>query len=592
MALSLLTALLVSSATAAPAPANATTASPSATQAAAAGAGAADTPLARLVRDYEALRRERPDAWPDVRPDNLARIAAETRAIRERLAALPPMDEDSEEALTRRLLDGRLALQLEAAQWDEARIPFDNGDGFFNTANYAAAATIPRSEAEARAWIARIRALPAYYEAQIANMRRGIATGFVAPRQTAEQVLAILRIAAGQPAPDSPLLTPLAALPSTIPADRQAALRADALQAVRDAAKPAQNGMVRFFEQEYLPHARAGTGASSLPGGRAYYAFAARRSTTTDLTPDAIFALGEQEVAHIREAMLAQMRAAGFSGTLPEFLAKLRTDPAFFAPDIDSYAEKAAAVGKRLDGLLPRWFGKLPRLPWTIRMKPPELEASSGGYNLGDPVAGVAGAVVMGRQSFHDPLFSLPAWMIHEGVPGHHLQIALAQERLDLPAFRRLDEPTAFVEGWALYAERLGEEMGVYRTPYERFGRLSFDMWRACRLMMDVGLHWKGWSRDRALRCLLDNTALPRAVVEAETDRYIAWPGQALAYKIGALRIEEERRRAESALGPRFDIRAFHDAVLDDGPMPLSILHERIGRWIARQQAAPPQPPQ
>jgi len=188
--------------------------------------------------------------------------------------------------------------------------------------------------------------------------------------------------------------------------------------------------------------------------------------------------------------------------------------------------------------------------------------------------------VVVGAHAYWDPLFGLPAWVLHEGVPGHHLQIALAQERTDLPAFRRKDEPTAFVEGWALHAEQLGEEMGVYRDAYERFGRLSFDMWRACRLEMDVGIHWRGWSEDQASACLRDNTALPETSVVRETQRYIAWPAQALAYKIGELQFLAERHRAEHALGARFDIRAFHDAVLDDGPMPLSALHEQISRWI------------
>ena len=194
----------------------------------------------------------------------------------------------------------------------------------------------------------------------------------------------------------------------------------------------------------------------------------------------------------------------------------------------------------------------------------------------------------MGAHSYDSPLFGLPAWVLHEGVPGHHLQIALGQERTDLPAFRRKDEPTAFVEGWALYAEQLGEEMGVYRDAYERFGRLSWDMWRACRLEMDVGIHWKGWTREQAEACLRDNTALPETAVVGETQRYIAWPAQALAYKIGELQFLAERQRAEQALGTRFDIRAFHDAVLDDGPMPLSIVHEQVSRWIEATAATHP----
>ena len=547
------------------------------------------SPVDDVVTAYEALGRQASaddgPGWPDMRKAAADRRAQASAALRTRLDTAPASPAGSEEALTRRLLDWRLGIDIEGARWDEDRIPFDNGDGFFNTANYAAMTTVIRNEADAKAWIARIRAFPGYYDQEIANMRRGLATGFVQPRRTADAVLAILKIAADQPADASPLLSPFKFLPDTIPADRQAALRLEARRAVVDAVKPAQARMVAFFAQDYVPHARAALGVSSLPDGTAYYAFTVRRSTTTDLTPDQIFALGETEVARIRTAMAVEMRATGFTGTLPDFLVKLRTDKQFYAPDLETYIEKASEIGKRIDGLMPLWFGTLPRLTWTIRTKSPEMEASSGGYNLGDPSKGVPGTVMVGRSSYGDPLFGLPAWILHEGVPGHHLQIALSQERTDLPAFRRRDEPTAFIEGWALYSEQLGEEMGVYRTPYERFGRLSFDMWRACRLIMDVGLHAKGWSADQAMRCLQDNTALPERVVKGETERYIAWPAQALAYKIGELQFLAERRRAEQALGRRFDIRAFHDAVLDDGPMPLSVVHDQVSRWITSRLA-------
>ena len=540
--------------------------------------------LDSIVDGYEALARQVDGAdgpgWPDVsRPASEARVRGYA-ALRGRLAALPVLPAGGEAALTRRLLDWRLAVLVEGDRYDEDRIPFDNGDGFFNTANYAAATTVIRDETAGRAWIARLRALPGYYDQATANMRRGIATGFVQPRPTAAGILEVLRIAAEQPATASPLLAPLRALPGTIPPDRQAALRSDALAAVEQAVKPAQRRMLEFFGNEYLPHARADLAASSLPGGRDYYAFAVRRSTTLALTPDEIFALGESEVARLRSQMQGAMRQTGFAGSLPEFIAKLRSDPQFYAADLASYMEKASEIGKRADALLPRWFGKLPRLTWGIRTKPPELEASSSGYDPGDPDKGVAGSVVVGSQSFHDPLFSLPAWILHEGVPGHHLQIALAQERSDLPRFRRRDDVTAFVEGWALYSEQLGEEMGVYRNAYELFGRLSWNMWRACRLQMDVGIHWKGWSAERAEQCLRDYTTLPERFVRYETQRYIAWPAQALAYKVGELRFLQLRRDAENALGPRFEIRAFHDALLDEGPMPLAILEERMAEWV------------
>jgi uncharacterized protein (DUF885 family) len=547
-------------------------------------ASAQDAALSRIIAEESAIERETDPAegpgWPDLsRPAEEHRIVV-LRALRARLRTLPPSAVGSEDALTRRLLAWRLDMRIEAARFDEARIPFDNGDGFFNAGNYAAETTVIRTDADAVAWITRLKALPGYFAQQIGNLERGIATGFVQPLPTVSAVLGILKVAAEQPATASPLLAPLKNLPATIPADRQASLRADALTVIEQDIKPAQRKLLAFFEKDYLPHARTQLGASSLPDGAAWYAFEVRRSTTTELKPDEVFAIGEREVARIRGEMDSAMRSIHFTGTLQEFVVMLRTEPRFYAPDLPTYIEKASEIGKRIDGLLPVWFGRLPRLTWTIRIKPPELEASSSGYDLGDPAKGAPGTVVVGAHSSENPLFGLPAWILHEGVPGHHLQIALGQERTDLPLFRRKDEPTAFVEGWALYAEQLGEEMGVYRDAYERFGRLSFEMWRACRLEMDVGIHWKGWSREQAESCLRENTALPETAVVAETQRYIAWPAQALAYKIGELQLLAERRRAEEALGSRFDIRAFHDAVLDDGPMPLSILHEQITRWI------------
>ena len=547
-------------------------------------AAAQDTALERIIAAEGAIERETDPkdgpGWPDVSKPADDRRTAALKALQVRLSALPPSPAGSEDALSRRLLEWRLGMRIEAARFDEARIPFSNGDGFFNTASYAAETTVIHTDADAVAWLARLRALPVYFDQQIDNLRRGIASGFVQPQPTASAVLAILKLAADQPAAASPLLEPLKHLPATIAAHRQSALRADGVSAVEQAIKPAQRKLVSFFEHDYLPHARSQLGASSLPDGREWYAFEVRRSTTTDMKPDEVFAVGGQEIARIRGEMESTMRSTNFSGTLPQFIAMLRTEKRFYAPDLQTYVEKASEIGKRIDGLLPMWFGRLPRLTWTIRVKPPELEASSSGYDLGDPEKGAPGTVVMSAHAYESPLFGLPAWILHEGVPGHHLQIALAQERTDLPEFRRKDEPTAFVEGWALYAEQLGEEMGVYRDAYERFGRLSFDMWRACRLEMDVGIHWRGWSREQAESCLRNNTALPETSVVRETQRYIAWPAQALAYKIGELQLLAERHRAEHALGTRFDVRAFHDAVLDDGPMPLSILHQQISRWI------------
>jgi uncharacterized protein (DUF885 family) len=547
-------------------------------------AGASTDSLTAIVADYEQLAAQLDGnsgfAWPDVRPAAVAARMTGYRELLERVSALPEVDPDSVDGENRALLTWRLQILIEGARFDEERIPFDNGDGFFNTAIYAAAQTVVRTEQDARDWIRRLEQLPDYYAAQIDNMRRGLATGFTQPRRIAAGLIPVLRLAADQPVDASPLFAPLLILPAAIPQATADALRADARRALYERVKPAQQALVLFFETEYIPQARLSTGARSLPDGEAYYPFLIRRSTTLPLTPEEVEDIGKREVLHLSAEMNAAMRAAGWAGTLPEFIAFLRSDPRFYAPDLQTYIEKSSEIGKRIDGMLPLWFGKLPRLPWHLRRKPPEQDASSSGYDPGDPDKGVAGSVVVGSHANRDPLFSLPAWILHEGVPGHHLQIALAQERSDLPVFRRHDDVTAFVEGWALYAESLGEEMGVYRDPYEHFGRLAFNIWRACRLVMDVAIHWHNESPEEAEQCLLEHTTLPAAVADYETARYTAWPAQALAYKIGELHILALREDAQARLGTRFDLRAFHDRLIGDGPMPLPLLAAHVDRWI------------
>jgi len=308
-----------------------------------------------------------------------------------------------------------------------------------------------------------------------------------------------------------------------------------------------------------------------------------RHETTTDMTPDQVFALGQSEIARIRTAMDVQIAQTGFKGGFRAFQQHLRTDPEFYVTSREALLEKASRLAKRVDDQLPRFIGRLPRLTYGVRPVPAAIEENytTGRYNPGSPEQGIAGGLMINTSHLDQrPLFELPTLVAHEGVPGHHIQIALAQEMTGLPTFRRNSDITAYVEGWALYSEQLVSEMGLYDTPYIRFGMLSMEMWRACRLVMDVGIHWKGWTRDQAMACLRDNTALADKNMQNETDRYIAWPGQALGYKIGELRILALRHRAEAALGDRFDIRRFHDVVLDEGAMPLSLLEQRVDAWI------------
>jgi uncharacterized protein (DUF885 family) len=394
------------------------------------------------------------------------------------------------------------------------------------------------------------------------------------------------RTSAETPAETDPLLAPLGTLPDSIPDAEKSRLRAAALDLIRTQVKPAERRLADFLATTYLPQSRATIGASALPDGRAYYAFLVRRETTTDLTPDQVFALGQAEIARIRAAMDTQIAASGFSGSFAGFLALLRRDPRFYATSREALLEKASRLAKRIDGQLPRFIGRLPRLSYGVRAVAAATEEgyTSARYQPGSPAGGVAGELLINTSHLDQrPLYELPSLVAHEGAPGHHIQISLGQELTDAPLFRRGWEITAFVEGWAVYAEQMVAEMGLYETPYERFGMLSMEMWRACRLVMDVGIHWKGWSREQALGCLRDNTALSEQNMQNEVDRYIAWPGQALGYKIGELKIMALRHRAEAALGPGFDERSFHDAILDEGAMPLSLLEQRIDAWIDRR---------
>lgn len=313
-----------------------------------------------------------------------------------------------------------------------------------------------------------------------------------------------------------------------------------------------------------------------------------RGHTTTDLTPDQIHQIGLDEVARIRARMDVEMKASGWTGDFAGFLNFLRTDPQFYATSREALLQQASEMAKRADGGLPPLFATLPRLTYDVQPVPPQIEENytTGRYNGGSMQNGVSAHYIVNTSKLDQrPLYELPALTLHEAVPGHHLQIALQQEAPGQPYFRRQANVSAYTEGWGLYAEYLGEEMGFYRTPYERFGRLSYEMWRACRLVADTGLHWMGWTEEQARACFRDNSALAAHNIETELQRYIGWPGQATAYKIGEIRLREIRARAERELGPKFNIRIFHDALLVEGPLPLALLDQRMDAWIAEQKA-------
>jgi uncharacterized protein (DUF885 family) len=337
--------------------------------------------------------------------------------------------------------------------------------------------------------------------------------------------------------------------------------------------------------QEYLPKARTSIGASELPEGREYYAHLVKHFTTLDVTPDQVHAVGLEEVARIKAEMQDVLKQLDWQKGFPEFLEFLRTDPRFYPKTADELLTRARAIAKRMDGQLPSLFKTLPRQPYGVEPVPADLAPKyTGGRYNGAPIeSNRAGAYWVNTYALDKrTLYTLEALTLHEAVPGHHLQTSLAQELKSLPEFRRHEYVNAFGEGWGLYSERLGLEAGFYQDPYSNFGRLVYEMWRACRLVVDTGMHWKGWTRDQALDYLGGNAALSLHEVTTEIDRYIGWPGQALAYKMGELKIRELRQRAEQALGSRFDVREFHDAVLGNGSVPLSVLEDQIDAYIAQ----------
>ncbi|MDO8802767.1 DUF885 family protein [Phenylobacterium sp.] len=560
-----------------------------------------DKPLNTLVADYEAYAladdpitaggegdRAALSRLPDVSPTADAARTKALKTFQARLATIDVTGLSEDARLNRAFLAWTLDRQMRSLAFDEARMPFNSDGGFHATLGYLAATTPVRSAADARAWIDRLNTIPAYYAANIANARRGVTSGFTQPRSTNDQVLARAKEMLAAPVETDVLLNPLQALPASIPASEQAALRAQAAAIVRDRVRPAQRDFVAFLETEYLPASRKSLAARSLPDGERYYGWLASDHTTTTLTPDEIHAAGLAEVARIRAEMAGVIAETGFKGDFRAFLAMLRSDPRFYATSREDLLEKASRIAKRIDDKLPGWFATLPRLTYGVRPVPTDVEANytTGRYFSGSPAQGVAGGYMVNTAKLDQrPLYELPALTLHEAVPGHHLQIALSQELQGVPAFRRNAGVTAFTEGWGLYAEKLGGEMGVYQDPYERFGRLSYEMWRACRLVADTGIHWKGWSLDEARACFTDNTALSPLNIEVELARYVSWPGQALAYKVGEMKIVQLRTRAQAKLGDRFDIRSFHDAVLLAGPLPLDLLDNRIDLWVATTRA-------
>lgn len=510
--------------------------------------------------------------WSATPAANIAR-ADRARAVLAQLEGIPDAQLSPSARVDAAVFRTLLEEQIGDARFREWEMPFDSDSDFWS---YLAARRPLDDADDYGRYISRIRDLPRFFDEQIANARAGLKRGFSVPAVTLKGRDASIAAHVVDDPEMSPFWTAFAQMPARISPAEAVRLKDEARQAIGGSAIPAFRKLLTFYREEYLPQARTTLAAESLPDGKAFYAQQIRQYTTLGLTADEIHRTGLDEVARITREMEKVKADAGFEGTLAKFIAFLRTDPQFVARTPDELMGVSAYAAKRVDDVLEKYFGLLPRKRFGIRPVDPAIAPF---YTAG---RGGLDACQMNTYDLASrPLYNIPALTLHECAPGHSFQAALALERPGAPRFRRQTYFSGFGEGWGLYTEFLGEEMGIYRTPYERFGKLSYEMWRAARLVIDTGIHSQGWNRERAIAYLADHTALSAREVETEVDRYISWPGQALAYKLGEMTIRKQRARAEQELGAEFDIRKFHDVVLALGSVPLSTLEDRITAFIA-----------
>jgi uncharacterized protein (DUF885 family) len=526
--------------------------------------------------------------WPDVSAEALAKIHAEDQAVLATLAGIEPASLTDADRLNRELFRRTYQESVDAYQWGLQYMPINQRGGVQTVSELAGLIQFSTAR-DFENWVARLEGIGTYVDQNIALMREGARRGLMQPKVIMQRVPDQIAKQVVSDPEASPFYAPFRKMPADMPAAEQEKLRAAGRTAITRSVVPAYKRLQDYFVKDYLPACTDSVGVWALPGGDAWYQERIAWFTTTNLTADQIHEIGLKEVARIRGEMQKIIEQVGFKGSFAEFLHYLRTDPKFRYTDPQQLLTAYMAMAKRIDPLLPQYFGKLPRLTYGVRPIPAESapDTTTAYYQPGALDGRRAGYYYVNLYKPESrPTYEIPVLTMHEAVPGHHLQIALAQELGDVPMFRRDFEATAFVEGWALYSESLGQDMGLYADPYDKFGQLTYEMWRAVRLVVDTGMHHKHWTRDQAIQFFKDNAAKDELDIVNEIDRYISWPGQALAYKIGELKIKELRRRAESALGPAFDLRAFHDVVLGSGAIPLDVLDDNVQRWIEERSAA------
>lgn len=515
--------------------------------------------------------------------DTLPKADAATQAARQRywnevlgqLQAIDPKRLTGEDPTNYAVFRQQIEVLLADQRFMTWQMPFNADSAFWSNLGFSARATFTDASAY-RHYLSRLHDVPRYFDEQISDMRMGLARGFTQPKLVVASQYDGIRSVVDAADEANLFYTPFKKMPSTIPAAEQTRLRDEARKAIAQQVRPAYAKLLAFMRDEYYPKARDGLAAEDLPDGKAFYRAQILEYTTLDMSPDDIHVLGLKEMADIHGQMLAIMREVDFKGGFPEFLHFLRTDPRFYAKTPEELLKDAAWIAKEVDAVVGDYIGLLPRRRFAIKPVPDDLAPIYTGGRGGPGIYLVNTYNLPAR-----PLYSLPALTLHESSPGHALQMPLAAETTGLPDYRRFNYISAYGEGWALYCEYLGQEMGIYHTPYERFGYLSYQAWRAARLVVDTGIHHLHWTREQARQYLRENTALAEHEIDTEVDRYIAWPAQALSYYLGEMAIREGRARAEKALGEHFDIRAFHDTVLATGSVPLPLLNERIDAFIA-----------
>jgi uncharacterized protein (DUF885 family) len=504
-----------------------------------------------------------------------------------RLAAIDPAGLTEQEKISRDLLLREFADDQEEAQFKEWEMPLNQLGGIYTNYPQLAGELSFTTGKDYDDWIKRLHAIPKAFDQVTTNMSIGMDDHRMPPRFLLEQALKQVKELANQKPEDSPLAAPLKKFPASIKPAEQERIKTEMLDAIGKEVLPAYLRFARFLEVSYIPAGRTEPGVWALPDGAKYYAYCIRRSTTTNLTAEQIHQIGLDEVKRDEAEMLLIAQKLGFAD-LKSFRASFKSNPKLKAASGDALFAAYSGYKTQMQAKLPQLFGRLPKAPLEVAFVPEYLQKVMypAYYEPGTPDGSRPGRLRVNPYNATDRnLYSVEAIAYHEGVPGHHLQISIAQELDNVPTFRKQASYTAFEEGWALYSERLGKEVGFYQDPYSDYGRLEADTWRAIRLVVDTGIHTQHWTRQQMVDYFHDHSAMDETTIQTEVDRYIGWPGQALAYKIGQMKILELRERAKKALGEKFDLRAFHDQVLDAGALPLDVLSDRIDRWIAQQKS-------